>query len=141
MHNWVRQGGAAIGRNSGLRVAPNHSVILRELANLLHQISERESELSSLRKEYDALRKSFKDSKEEQHRTISNQQTSLGHISAQSFFEGLLAPQTKADQLGTIGPRFLLQNPINRLPCLRLFESKGHQTHFRIAGRGSPVGT
>lgn len=57
IHNWVRQGGAAMGGNSGLRVAPNHSGILRELADLLDQISERESELSSLLKEYDALRK------------------------------------------------------------------------------------
>ncbi|MDF1714199.1 MAG: hypothetical protein P1U90_18325 [Akkermansiaceae bacterium] len=57
IHNWVRQGGAAMGRNSGIRVTPNHSGILRELADLLDQISERESELSSLRKEYDALRK------------------------------------------------------------------------------------
>jgi transposase-like protein len=57
IHNWVRQGGAAMGSSSGLRVAPNHSGILRQLADLLDQISERESELSTLRQEYDTLRK------------------------------------------------------------------------------------
>lgn len=57
IHNWVRQGGAAMRSGANLRVVANHSGILRELADLLDQISERESELSSLRGEYDALRK------------------------------------------------------------------------------------
>ena len=55
--NWVRQGGAAMSSGSGVRIAPNHSGVLRQLADLLDQISERESELNKLRKEYDALRK------------------------------------------------------------------------------------
>lgn len=55
--NWVRQGGAAMSSGSGIRIAPNHSGVLRQLADLLDQISERESELNKLRKEYDALRK------------------------------------------------------------------------------------
>ncbi|MDB4518735.1 hypothetical protein N9118_04190 [Akkermansiaceae bacterium] len=42
---------------SGVRIAPNHSGVLRQLADLLDQISERESELNKLCKEYDALRK------------------------------------------------------------------------------------
>lgn len=57
IHNWVRQGGAAMGTVSSHRVSPNHSGILRDLADLLDQISERESELGNLRKEYDDLRK------------------------------------------------------------------------------------
>ncbi len=57
LHNWVRQGGAAMRSGSALSVAPNHSGILRNLADLLDQISERESELSKLRSEYDTLRK------------------------------------------------------------------------------------
>lgn len=57
IHNWVRQGGAAMGTGSGLKIAPNHSNILRDLADLLDKISERETELSKMRKEYDALRK------------------------------------------------------------------------------------
>ena len=40
-----------------VRIAPNHSGVLRQLADLLDQISERESELNKLCKEYDALRK------------------------------------------------------------------------------------
>ncbi len=55
--NWVRQGGAAMSSGSGIRIAPNHSGVLRQLADLLDQISERESELNKLCKEYDALRK------------------------------------------------------------------------------------
>jgi hypothetical protein len=50
-------GGAAMSSGSGIRIAPNHSGVLRQLADLLDQISERESELNKLRKEYDALRK------------------------------------------------------------------------------------
>ena len=46
-----------MGSNSDLRVAPNHSGILRELADILDQISERESELISLGQEYDTIRK------------------------------------------------------------------------------------
>ncbi|MEN8773687.1 MAG: hypothetical protein ABF380_08820 [Akkermansiaceae bacterium] len=57
IHNWVRQGGAAMGSGSRHRVTPNHSGILRELADLLDQITERESELSGLRQRYDTLRK------------------------------------------------------------------------------------
>ncbi len=57
IHNWVRQGGAAMSSGSGIRIAPNHSGVLRQLADLLDQISERESELNKLCKEYDALRK------------------------------------------------------------------------------------
>ena len=57
IHNWVRQGGAAMCSGSGIRIAPNHSGVLRQLADLLDQISERESELNKLRKEYDDLRK------------------------------------------------------------------------------------
>ena len=57
IHNWVRQGGAAMSTTSGTRVAPNHAGILRQLADLLDEISKRETELSKLRKEYDGLRK------------------------------------------------------------------------------------
>ncbi|MDB4332972.1 terminase small subunit [Akkermansiaceae bacterium] len=57
IHNWVRQGGAVMSLGGGSRVAPNHSGVLRQLADLLDQISERETELNKLRKEYDALRK------------------------------------------------------------------------------------
>ena len=58
IHNWVRQGGAAMSSGAGMRgVSPNHSGVLRQLADLLDQISERETELNKLRKEYDALRK------------------------------------------------------------------------------------
>lgn len=57
IHNWVRQGGAAVGGGTGSRVAPNHSNILRQLADLLDQINEKESELGKLRREYDGLRK------------------------------------------------------------------------------------
>lgn len=57
IHNWVRQGGAAMSTTGGSRVAPHHSGILRQLADLLDQISERETELGKLRKEYDGLRK------------------------------------------------------------------------------------
>jgi len=57
IHNWVRQGGAVMSSGSGIRIAPNHSGVLRQLADLLDQISERESELNKLRKEYDDLRK------------------------------------------------------------------------------------
>lgn len=58
IHNWVRQGGAAMSSGGGMRgVPPNHSGVLRQLADLLDQISERETELNKLRKEYDALRK------------------------------------------------------------------------------------
>ncbi|MCX8238445.1 MAG: hypothetical protein OSB05_06455 [Akkermansiaceae bacterium] len=42
---------------SGLRVAPHHAGILRQLADLLDQITERETELGKLRKDYDNLRK------------------------------------------------------------------------------------
>lgn len=57
IHNWVRQGGAAMSSSNALKLAPNHSGILRDLADLLDQISEREGELNKLRDEYDALRK------------------------------------------------------------------------------------
>ena len=57
IHNWVRQGGAAMRSSSGSRVAPNHAGILRELADLLDEISKRETELTKLRKDYDTLRK------------------------------------------------------------------------------------
>ena len=57
IHNWVRQGGAAMSSGSGLRVSPNHAGILRQCADLLDQITEREVELGKLRKEYDSLRK------------------------------------------------------------------------------------
>lgn len=56
IHNWVRQGGAAMS-TGGSRIAPNHSGILRQLADLLDEISKRETELAKLRKEYDGLRK------------------------------------------------------------------------------------
>jgi hypothetical protein len=42
---------------SGLRVVPRHAGILRQLADLLDQITERETELGKLRKDYDNLRK------------------------------------------------------------------------------------
>jgi len=57
IHNWVRQGGAAMSTSSGVRVAPNHAGILRDLADLLDEISQRETALTKLRKDYDALRK------------------------------------------------------------------------------------
>lgn len=57
LHNWVRQGGAAMSTTSATRVAPNHAGILRDLADLLDEISQRETELTELRKNYDALRK------------------------------------------------------------------------------------
>jgi len=57
IHNWVRQGGAAMSSSSGVKVAPNHAGILRDLADLLDEISQRETELAKLRKDYDALRK------------------------------------------------------------------------------------
>lgn len=46
-----------MGSGSRHRVTTNHSGILRELADLLDQITERESELSGLRQKYDTLRK------------------------------------------------------------------------------------
>lgn len=58
IHNWVRQGGAAMSSGGGMRgISSNHSGLLRQLADLLDQISERETELNKLRKEYDVLRK------------------------------------------------------------------------------------
>ena len=57
IHNWVPQGGAAMSSGSGLRVVPRHAGILRQLADLLDQITERETELGKLRKDYDNLRK------------------------------------------------------------------------------------
>jgi len=57
IHNWVRQGGAAMSSGSGTRVAPNHAGILRQLADLLDDITKRETDLAKLRKEYDNLRK------------------------------------------------------------------------------------
>jgi len=56
IHNWVRQGGAVMGTRA-LKVSPNHSGILRDLADLLDQIAERETELQKLRKEYNDLQK------------------------------------------------------------------------------------
>ncbi len=57
IHNWVRQGGAAIGSRNGTRVAPNQAETLRQLADLLDEITQRETELCGLRKDYDELRK------------------------------------------------------------------------------------
>ncbi len=56
IHNWVRQGGAVMGTRA-LKVSANQSGILRDLADLLDQIAERETELQKLRKEYTDLQK------------------------------------------------------------------------------------
>ena len=56
IHNWVRQGGGAVGGRS-IKINSNQADTLRNLADLLDQIAERETELQGLRKKYSELQR------------------------------------------------------------------------------------